>query len=88
MVERAGQAVLQQLLPLFQKAVNQALQMFPLIQRMLLYLKGSKENARRMNPPMSESAFQLLAVQLDGNLLFTVFINLIDNEIQRFSPFT
>ncbi|MNI55861.1 hypothetical protein D3C73_1108360 [compost metagenome] len=79
---------MQQLLPLLQKAVNQAQQILPLIQRMLLDLKGSKKNARRVNPPLAESAFQLPAVQLDGDLLFTVFVNLIDDEIQRFAPFT
>ncbi|MNO81137.1 hypothetical protein D3C76_723640 [compost metagenome] len=37
---------------------------------------------------MTESAFQLLPVHLDGDLLFTVLIDLIDDKIQRLAPFT
>ncbi|MNN50018.1 hypothetical protein D3C81_1645820 [compost metagenome] len=62
--------------------------MLPLIQRMLLDLKGSKKNSRRMNPPLTESAFQLLPVHFDGYLLFTVLVDLVDDKIQRLAPFT
>ncbi|MNE81997.1 hypothetical protein D3C80_1786850 [compost metagenome] len=55
---------------------------------MLLHLQGSEQEPRCLNAPGIESAFQLLPVFCDWNFLLAVFVDLIDNKIQRFSPVT